>query len=187
MAKMVRNMFGTVPDNLEDFAYASQACQAEGMKRFIEFFRSEKWRRTGVIWWNLIDGWPQFSDAVVDYYFEKKLAYDYIKRAQQPLTLIAREADGALALFASNDLRRDEQVDYWVKEMDTDNIIEQGGFLARGDSAALITTIEYQTAGPSLLMIGWRSASSHGVNHLLCGDAPYHLETYRRWIGQVYG
>ena len=27
--------------------------------------------RTGLIWWNLIDRWPQFSDAIVDYYMEK--------------------------------------------------------------------------------------------------------------------
>ena len=26
------------------------------------------WRRTGIIWWNVIDGWPQISDAVMDWY-----------------------------------------------------------------------------------------------------------------------
>jgi beta-mannosidase len=81
MNNQIREMFGTVPDNLEDYAFASQCVQAEAKKFFIELFRTQKWRRTGILWWNLIDGWPQFSDAVVDYYFGKKLAFDYIKRA----------------------------------------------------------------------------------------------------------
>jgi beta-mannosidase len=77
MTNQIREMFGTVPDNLEDYAFASQCVQAEAKKYFIELFRTMKWRRTGILWWNLIDGWPQFSDAVVDYYFEKKLAFDF--------------------------------------------------------------------------------------------------------------
>jgi len=68
MANQLRYLFGEIPDNLEDFVLASQITQAEAMKYFIEHFRSTMWRRTGIIWWNLIDGWPQFSDSVVDYY-----------------------------------------------------------------------------------------------------------------------
>ena len=43
------------------------------------------------LWWNLLDGWPQVSDAVVDHYFCKKLAYNYIKRSQQPVCLMFDE------------------------------------------------------------------------------------------------
>ncbi|MGN1346590.1 MAG: glycoside hydrolase family 2 protein, partial [Eubacteriales bacterium] len=71
---------GRATSNLRDFSRASQISQAEAKKYFIERFRLAKWRRTGIIWWNLIDGWPQISDAIVDYYYDKKLAYDYIKR-----------------------------------------------------------------------------------------------------------
>ena len=67
MASQVRLLFGSVPDILDDFAAASQASQAETLKFFVELFRAAKWRRTGIIWWNMADGWPQFSDAVVDY------------------------------------------------------------------------------------------------------------------------
>ena len=187
MAKMVRNTFGTVPDTLDDFSFASQACQAEGMKHFLEFFRSEKWRRTGVIWWNVMDGWPQFSDAVVDYYFQKKLAYDFIKRAQQPLCVVARERGGVLSLFASNDTRRDELVIYRVEACDTGQGVTEGEFLIPADNAALIERIPLPSGEAACLKIDWHSAAGPGVSHLLCGSPPYDLNTYRRWLDSVYG
>src|SRR5690606_4639738 len=84
MANQIREYFGDVPDTLETFAVASQIVQAEAKKYFIESTRQRKWRTSGILWWNLIDGWPQFSVAVVDYYFGKKLAYWYIRRVQRP-------------------------------------------------------------------------------------------------------
>ena len=65
--------------------------QAEALKFFVEWFRAGMWRRTGILWWNLPDRWPQFSDAVVDYYGAKKLAFECLRRCQQPLHLILRE------------------------------------------------------------------------------------------------
>jgi beta-mannosidase len=50
---------------------ASQISQAEADKFFIELSRMRKWQRTGILWWNLRDGWPIISDAVVDYYGRK--------------------------------------------------------------------------------------------------------------------
>jgi len=66
--------------------------QAEALKFFVESTRLRKWYTSGILWWNLLDGWPQFSDAVVDYYFAKKLAYHYLWRAQRPLLLCLSEA-----------------------------------------------------------------------------------------------
>ena len=74
------------------FALASQITQAEAKKFFIESTRLRKWATSGILWWNVIDGWPQFSDAIVDYYFGKKLAYHYIRRVQQPVCVIIGEA-----------------------------------------------------------------------------------------------
>ena len=44
----------------------SQISQAEADKFFIEKFRMGKGHTSGIIWWNIMDNWPQFSDAVVD-------------------------------------------------------------------------------------------------------------------------
>lgn len=94
MVFQVRELFGEIPEDTAEFPLLSQISQAEAIKFFIEFTRVNKWRKTGIIWWNLIDCWPQFSDAVVDYYYEKKLAFHYIVNSQKPLCLIIAEANG---------------------------------------------------------------------------------------------
>jgi beta-mannosidase len=91
MADQIRELFGEIPQDLPAFALASQITQAEAKKFFIESTRLRKWQTSGILWWNLLDGWPQFSDAVVDYYFGKKLAYHYIRRAQQPVCVFISE------------------------------------------------------------------------------------------------
>ncbi len=124
MADQVRELFGAVPDNLDDFALASQISQAEAKKFFIEMFRTGQPNRTGIIWWNLIDGWPQFSDAVVDYYFRRKLAFYYIKRVQQPLILSMREpANWNLELVSVNDAGAEAELDYTVTELTTGEVV----------------------------------------------------------------
>src|SRR5690606_21977057 len=66
MTNQVKILFGEVSDKLEDFIVASQIVQAEAMKYFVEFWRGDKPGRSGIIWWNVRDGWPILSDAVVD-------------------------------------------------------------------------------------------------------------------------
>ncbi|GGI44239.1 hypothetical protein GCM10008018_06110 [Paenibacillus marchantiophytorum] len=96
MANQIKELFGAIPDSLEDFILASQISQAEAKKFFIEMTLLKKWRKTGILWWNMIDGWPQFSDAVVDYYYGTKLAFHYIRRVQQPERL-QRSCNGHLS------------------------------------------------------------------------------------------
>ena len=132
MADQIKQLFGKTPETLEEFAFASQASQAEAKKHFIEMIRLKKWRTTGVIWWNLLDGWPQFSDAVVDYYWEKKLAYYYIKRVQEPLCLMVRELnDWSAELVMGNDSCSDFEGTYRVLDGDTKEIMAQGKFNSR--------------------------------------------------------
>lgn len=92
MAWQVRELFGTLPQSLSELCFRSQVSQAEALKFFVEFTRLNKWNKTGILWWNLLDCWPQFSDAVVDYYFDKKLAYDFLKAVQKPLCFMVEDA-----------------------------------------------------------------------------------------------
>ena len=103
----VRIFFGELPADLGDAVAASQLVQAEGFKYAIESGRQAKWARTGVLWWNLVDGWPQISDAVVDWYLGEKLAFEVIAASQRPFVLIVGEPDGQyLPLLACNDTRQ---------------------------------------------------------------------------------
>jgi beta-mannosidase len=183
MAKQVRELFGAIPDKLEDFALASQCSQAEAFKFFVELFRSNKWRRTGIIWWNLIDGWPQFSDAVVDYYFARKLAYSFIQRAQAPLCLVLKEpANWQLALVACNDTRDDLAVEYAVRDVDSGQVLAQGRAVAAADRVTTLGAIPFTMGEKRFYVLEWTSALGHAASHYLAGNPPFDFGIYRGWV-----
>ena len=128
MSNQIKELFGHVPDDLESFALASQIAQAEALKFFIESTRLRKWRTSGILWWNVIDGWPQFSDAVVDYYFGRKLAYHYIRRCQKPVCLIIGEPGMGkyLPIVACNDTRQAAEIRYEVWDADGGQVLVAG-------------------------------------------------------------
>ena len=115
MAKQITYFFGEKPMTLGTFSKMSQIVQAEAKKYFIESFRCREGAKTGLIWWNIMDCWPQFSDAVVDYYYDKKLAYYYIKNSQRPILLMMDKIGKELHLFGVNDTQQDVKVNYAIK------------------------------------------------------------------------
>lgn len=183
MANQVRVLFGDVPDDLDAFAFASQVSQAEAKKFFIEMFRVAKWRRTGILWWNLLDCWPQFSDAIVDYYFTKKLAFDYVRRAQQPLLLALREPAGdQQQLVACNDTRDDRSFGYRVTDIDTGDVVASGNGVASADAATPVAALPVAPGTQRFLVIEWDSGTGRGSSHYLSGTPPFSLSDYRRWL-----
>ncbi|MCE5218834.1 glycoside hydrolase family 2 [bacterium] len=186
MAKQIRELFGTVPDNLDDFAFASQASQAEAKKFFIEMFRCAKWRRTGILWWNLIDGWPQFSDAIVDYYFVKKLAYGFIKRAQEPLLVALREpGNWGQDVVACNDGREDLRLKWRVRDVDTDEVMAQGEGVAPADATTNLGRVPFSASWKRMYVIEWETESGKSLSHYLAGNPPFELEQYRAWLSKA--
>ncbi|MCR5681658.1 MAG: hypothetical protein K6G29_04325 [Clostridiales bacterium] len=167
MWNQVETLFGKGGEataNLDAFSLASQISQAEAKKYFIERFRLSKWRRTGIIWWNLIDGWPQISDAIVDYYLDKKLAYAYIKRSQKPFCLMFDEpADGRLALYAVNDTREEKTFSYTVED-DHGSVILSGTSRAEPDTSVPIASIP-ATDEKRYFLIRWDDGKEQGINH----------------------
>jgi beta-mannosidase len=187
LALQTETVFGCVPDNIEEFVTASQICQAEGLKFIIERFRSQMWRRTGVIWWNMIDGWPQFSDAVVDYYFEKKLAFNYVSRSQTPLCLMIREdIDSSLHLVAANDSRIDFDLEFVVTDVGSGRIITRGSAASAADSALELDTVPCAKGAAGMFRIVWTGEKASGVNHFLYGKPPFDLATYQQWLHRAY-
>ena len=186
MAKQVREMFGYIPDNLEQFAVASQISQAEAFKFFIEHFRTAKWRRTGIIWWNLIDGWPQFSDAVVDYYGYKKRAFDYIKRSQYAVGMMFDEPNGwTMPLMAVNDTREEKMAEYQVTDLSNDRIVLAGEVKIPANSACVADSVPNSMSKHTVYLIEWKCGGATYKNHYLTGKPPYDLDTYIRMMEKV--
>lgn len=186
MAKQIKELFGEEPDNLDDFILASQISQAEAKKFFIELFRTGQPKRTGIIWWNLIDGWPQFSDAVVDYYFEKKLAYYYIRQVQQPILLSIKEPlNWNLELVAVNDSQDTIELEYFVRELTENKMICEGEIILKTGVTSL-SHIPYSQGEKKIYMMSWKYEGGEGKNHYLAGNPPFSLEQYRDILLRVY-
>ena len=186
MTEQVKTLFGKMPDGLDAFARQSQISQAEAKKYFIERFRLSKWRRTGIIWWNLIDGWPQISDAVVDWYTTKKLAYYYIKRSQQALCMMFDEPEnGMLELYAVNDLTVDKKIHYTVRNITDDKLVCTGEATVAADSSVRVTKIRVPDHA-SFLHISWTDENGNvGENHFMSETLGISYEQYAKDIETV--
>ncbi len=164
MTKQINRIFGSSDDKIQDFCLKSQISQAEAVKFFIEHFRIQKNYRWGILWWNIIDGWPQISDAVVDWYGTKKLAYGYIKRAQQPFNIMCDEPDenGMLTLCAVNDKRTAVTVEFTVTEALSGKIMASGKVTVNPDEKACLGTFKEKNG--EYYIISW-NGDENGINH----------------------
>lgn len=179
MANQIDVLFGFKPETLEDFALASQLSEGEADKFFIERFRTGKWRRTGLIWWNLVDGWPQFSDSVVDYYYVKKAAYSFIKRSQQPICLMFTEAkNGVHTLCAANEFLNQKQITYKVTDITEDKVVLEGGATLSPNGMDALDTVAFDGNKDHFYLIEWTVDGKAYKNHYMSGTVPYDYKTY---------
>ena len=167
MISHVERIFGTTDVSLYDFAKMSQISQAEAKKYFIESFRVEKWRKTGILWWNVADGWPQISDAIVDWYGTKKLAYSYIKRSQQPLCLICKEPENEkIEVIATNETREVKSGSFKVTDLSDNTLIYEGEFSVEPDGKTVVAILPERRFG--FYLIEWKTPTLYGKNHFVC-------------------
>ena len=186
MFNQILFFFGLTPDTFEEFALASQIVQAEALKFFIESFRMKKPRTAGIIWWNLIDGWPQFSDAVVDYYYRKKLSFSYIKCSQKPLCLMFSEPENhRIQLKAVNDNLMEIDLSYEIFDICHNQRIVSSSGVAHADAVTLLETIEVNETVPCLFKVVWQAGSYSGENHYLLGEPAFYLKDVVNWLNQA--
>jgi len=186
MADQIKEMFGFYPNNLEDFALASQISQAEALKFFIEMFRLKKWNKTGIIWWNVIDGWPQFSDAVVDYYYTKKLAYYYIKRVQKPVCIMISEPENwHVKVVVANDSNENINGQYNIRDADTDEILINSTFNVAKNENKELDHLRISRGEHRLFLIEWTINGESFGNHYLLGTPPFNFNQYKEWLKKI--
>lgn len=186
MQDQVDILFGQVPGDLETFARLSQITQAEAKKFFIERTRIKKWRRTGIIWWNMLDGWPQISDAVVDYYFARKLAYYYIRRVQQPVAVLMDEVkDWGHEVYLCNDSREEKTVRYRISNGDTGEILLEGECVSPANENVCIGHIRELAGRQILYLITWEMDGKTYGNHYISGYPAYDAKTMLGWVEKI--
>jgi beta-mannosidase len=154
------------------------------MKYFIELWRMEKFRKTGIIWWNLRDGWPIISDAIVDFYNNKKLAYYYIKKVQTNIcVMIGDPKDGSNPVVAVNDTREAASGSVVVKDADSGETIFSSSFDVAANGKTVIGNIPERNK-QTIWLIDYSSGNKKFTNHYLNGTPPFRLEDYVRWYNK---
>ncbi|HKK38554.1 MAG TPA: hypothetical protein VJ949_04010, partial [Cryomorphaceae bacterium] len=73
------NQYFDAPKNFEEFIDLSQKTQALGMKMAIEAHMSSQPHCMGTLFWQFNDCWPGPSWSVIDYYGNRKDAYEVVK------------------------------------------------------------------------------------------------------------
>ena len=186
MHKQVRQLFGEIPTDPETYITASQLSQAEAKKFFIEHLRIGRPTKTGVIWWNLLDGWPQMSDAIVDYYFTKKIAYRYVKRSQAPFSVAVDEIkDWCSGVYALNDSLKDLKGNLKITDAKTGKVLREFDFHAPANASTKITTLPLYYSDKTMLILDWKLENGdYGRNHFLVGYPPFDLRQYLEWANK---
>ncbi|MBE5761091.1 MAG: hypothetical protein E7334_03745 [Clostridiales bacterium] len=186
MADQIKQLFAFEPNNIEDFILASQISQAEAKKYFIERIRIKRPHTGGILWWNLLDGWPQMSDAVVDYFYNKKLAYSYIKRSQAPFALMMDEMhDWNYTLFAANDTLEQISGSYEVRDIESDEIIASGDFSILPNCSKPLQKLRMIYSDQKMLLIKWTIDKKSYYNHYLAGMPAFSFEKYKLWLNKL--
>ena len=182
MINQIKCVFNQVPTDLDLFIQTSQIIQAEAMKYFIEFFRMSKFERTGILWWNLRDGWPVISDAIVDYYYSKKLAYDYIKRVQTDVCVMIGDARNQQhPVVVVNDTRDEVTGTMIIKDADTQKVLLSKSFNVSKNGKSIEGYLP-EINKTKLWLIEWEVAGEKYRNHYLAFKPTIDLDTYLNWL-----
>lgn len=169
--KMVENeiieMLGYLPQTIEEKVLACQIAEAEADKFFVEYMRCRKNDRGGILIWNLIDGWPQVSDSLVDYYGVKKLAYGYMQNSYRDFALMIEEKADSIELYAVNDTLENKAFFYELKDVEDGSVICAGNASVKANEAKKIDQSKKRGA-QSFIDIKWVENGTEYHNHFVC-------------------
>ena len=186
VANALKEYFISEPENILDYIRQSQIFQAEALKFQIETVRTSE-ICTGILWWNAIDGWPQSSDAVVDYYYRKKLAYHYIKRSQSPFLICCTEPDPwDSKIVALNDSYIPAEGTFEITDT-SGNVLLSGSFSLPPFSRRTLGALRSPRARNQLWLIKWQNNSLPGGNHYISGNRCMELEWYLKNLPFIAG
>ena len=139
--------------------------------------------KSGILWWNLIDGWPNVSDAVVDYYFDKKIAYDYIKKSQQPFCIMMDEPEfWNSKIVASNNTLKKIEGRVKVTDGESGEVLFEKEFIVPENCSVPLGEIKLYYSEQRLFLIEWETEGNKYFNHYISGKVPHSLEKYKKWL-----
>ena len=109
-----------IPKKFEDYVYLSQACQMECIKDATEFWRRNRHRCNGSLYWQLNDCWPVCSWSSMDYYGNYKALQYHAKHFFAPLATSIENDGKNVRVFILNDTLESKSVELKLKIVDFD-------------------------------------------------------------------
>jgi beta-mannosidase len=92
-----------IPDNMEDYAYATQILQAYALTIAIEAQRRAMPYCMGSLIWQLNDCWPVTSWSLIDSELKTKIAYDVVKESFESVIISVKEEENRYDIYIIND------------------------------------------------------------------------------------
>lgn len=178
-------------DTWEELALGVNIYCADIFKFSIEYGRSLRWRKTGVLWWSLMDMWPMmFNYSVVDFAMRpKQPCYHWIKQSQQPFCLMAMETEdgNSIELFAANDTRETREGPYRITLIDPDGRETEGpvGTLRVEANSMVKLDAWANDDARACWILHWETGRETGYNHFIHGRPPFNFDAYRQWCEAI--
>ena len=116
----------------------------------------------------------------------KKIAYDFIKRSQEPVALMIREPkDGFLSLVAVNEFLTDKTVKYKVTDLSNHTVLFNGEAVAKANDAVKLNSIPFLEGEIHFYLMEWQYDGISKKNHYISGKAPYNFNQYVAWLKET--
>ncbi|AMM85744.1 hypothetical protein AZF01_16440 [Martelella sp. AD-3] len=172
------------PDSFEDMVYLSQLSQGLAMKTAIEFWRSNRPRTMGTLFWQLNDTWPVASWSSLEYGGGWK-ATQYLARRFFADLLVTAQPDaetGAITLLAVSDAMVDVPITVRLSSVNaaSGKVTETGVYPVRAKARSVVEVArihEETLEDGAFLVFDWQDAAGNvlGANEYL----PQRPKAYR--------
>ena len=124
--------------------------------------------------------------SLVDYYYNKKLGYHYVRRVQQPVCLMVDEPqDWYSRVVMGNDSRKDTSGHYRIWDADSGETALEGDYKSKANENVEVGKIAVFHSDKKLFLMEWTAGGKRFVNHYLLGSPAFSLAQYKAWLPKI--
>lgn len=134
------------PGNFQEYVYASQYAQAEGIKYGACHFRRMKPRCMGSLYWQIVDCFPGTTWSGIDYEYRWKILHYYAKRFYQKTIISVSEHERSLDLYIVHDGQEgfEAKVAWALRKNDGTCVrSDEKNVLVKEDSSESVWTLDF--------------------------------------------
>lgn len=174
------------PENPEELCSAVNFYVAAYFKYVIELWRMQKFRRTGMLLWSLLDMWNMgFNYSVVDSNFVKKFPFEVIRLSQQAVAFMVKEprGNGELPiLHVVNDTAYVQKGTYKITA-DDGRVLAEAEFEVEANGSKEICSLDSDFG--EVCFIEWNCGEYSGNNYYLNATEPYDVDYCKNLMNKI--